>query len=316
MKRDSRKSVALAVDLGGTDLKSAVVDGNGKILHRSRISSGAKESKEKILKKILEASLLEKKWAQGGGFQVVGIGLGIPGIVSHPQGVVHRSPHFPAWRNFPILKRLKSHLRFPVAVDNDATQAARGEGWRGAGRGHRNFVLLTLGTGIGGGIVMDGKIFRGDSGFAGEMGHVVIERNGRPCNCGGRGCLEMYASTVGIWEDLKSEVRERERWKKASPEDLYRLALRGNQTARKVYEKFGRSLGAGVASIVNALDIETVILGGGLSGAWKAFIPSLRRAIAHHTYPTTAKKIRLLKAALGNDAGLVGAAKAVFDLEN
>src|SRR4030095_12361870 len=304
----SAKSVSLAVQLGGTDLKSAVVNGRGKILHRSRISSGASDPTDGVLKRILSAVFLERDWADANGFKIAGAGLGIPGIVSYPQGIVHRSPHFPAWRNFPILKKLKARLPFFVAVENDATLAAQGEAWLGAGEGHKKFILLTLGTGIRGVIVLGGEIFRGDSGFAGEMGHWVIEENGRPCNCGGRGCLEMYASTVGLRADLKER-----NWKKdLSPEGLYRLALKGNATAKKIYGGFGRALGAGIASLVNALDIETVILGGGLAGAGKPFIPATRISIEQHTYPTTAKKIRLLKAGLGKDAGLVGAARSVF----
>src|SRR4030095_282246 len=282
MEKLSAKSVSLAVDLGGTDLKSAVVNAKGAILHRSRISSEASASKDKILKRILGAVFSERDWAKAQGFKIEGVGLGIPGIVSYPQGIVHRSPHFPAWKDFPILKKLKSHLPLFVTVDNDATLAALGEAWRGGGRGRKNFVLLTLGTGIGGGIVIGGEIFRGDSGFAGELGHWVIEEKGRPCKCGGRGCLEMYASSMGLREDLREK-----NLKYLSPEELYRLALKGNKPAKEIYEGFGRALGAGIASLVHALNFETVILGGALLGAWKPFLPSRKVSTPRHTYPTT-----------------------------
>jgi glucokinase len=312
----SRHSVAVTVDVGGTDLKSAVVDASGKILHRSTIPSESKQSKEKILEKILSAVSREEGWASQHRYRITGVGFGIPGIVSL-QGIVHRSPHFPDWRDYPLRSLLKKSIPFSIVLDNDANMAALGEAWKGAGRKEKNFILLTLGTGIGGGIVIDGKLHRGDSGFAGELGHVVIERNGRRCHCGGRGCLEMYASATGIQEELQKSRRTpfRKRGDLISPEDLYRHALRGNKTAKEIYRIFGEALGTGIASIVNALDIERMILGGGLSGAWRFFIESTRKAIARHTYPTTAKRIRIRRAALGNNAGLIGAARAVFAVE-
>jgi glucokinase len=297
-----QRSVAVAVDLGGTDLKSAVVHSSGRILHRSSVASNSKESKGKILERILMAVSREHDWAGGKGYRVKGVGFGIPGIVSH-QGIVHRSPHFPGWRDYPLKSLLKKKIFLPFVVDNDANMAALGEAWKGAGREVKNFILLTLGTGVGGGIVIEGKLHHGDSGFAGELGHVVIERYGRRCNCGGRGCLEMYASATGIRQETGQ-----------TPEELYRLAFRGNKTAKKIYRRFGEALGAGIASIVNTLDIERVILGGGLSGAWRVFIESTRRAVSVHTYSTTAKRIRIRRATLGNDAGLIGAARAAFML--
>jgi len=304
--------VALAIDLGGTDLKSAVVHPSGRILHQQRLSSGSKEGKEKILERILGAIALERDWAVQKAYSIRGVGLGIPGIVSFPGGIVHRSPHFPAWRDYPLRAVLKKRLKIPFVLDNDANMAALGEGWRGAGRGRRNYVLLTLGTGIGGGIVMDGKIHHGDSGFAGELGHLVIEKNGRPCNCGGRGCLEMYASATGIQHELlQSRVL-----RSSTPEDLYQLATTGDKTAQLIYEKFGQALGAGIASIVNALDIELILLGGGLARAWKMFIGPVRQAIKSHTYAETSKRIHLKQALLANRAGLIGAAKAILGLDH
>ncbi|MFO1519722.1 MAG: ROK family protein [bacterium] len=306
-------SVAIGVDLGGTDLKCGAVNATGRVMHSQRFPSDSKKGKQAVVRRLLSAIAAEEAWAKESGYQVVGVGLGVPGILSHATGIVHRSPHFPDWKDFALRSLLKKRLRFPFVLDNDANMAALGEGWRGRGKGRRNFILLTLGTGIGGGIVLDGNIFHGDSGFAGELGHLVIERNGRPCNCGGRGCLEMYASATGIQYDLRSpSLRRRGPGGGQTAESLYHLALRGNKTAKKIFENFGQALGAGVASLANILDVEHFILGGGLSAAWKAFAPSVKKAIAQHTYPTTAKKIRLERAQLGNQAGLIGAARAAF----
>lgn len=299
MKKPS--GVALAFDLGGTQLKTGVVTGSGRILHQAVFPSYSKEGREAVLRGVLAAVSENEGWCRAKKLKIIGAGFGIPGIIGQPEGIVHRSPHFPDWKDYPLRKILQRKLKLPFVLDNDANMAALGEAWRGAAKGCLSFVLLTLGTGIGGGIVIDGKLLHGDSGFAGELGHLVIEREGRRCHCGGRGCLEMYASATGIRYEISK-----------SPETLYHLALRGNKAAKKIWENFGGALGTGVASLVNALDIETVILGGGLSGAWKMFIPAVRRAIARHTYPTTAKRIGLKRASLQNDAGLVGAARAAF----
>jgi glucokinase len=319
-----RKNVALAVDLGGTHLKSGVVAPSGRILHQESVSSGSKEKKEKILQQILEAVSRQERWAKTRGYRALGIGFGIPGIVSFPQGVVFRSPQFPDWRDYPLREKLKHHLVLPFTLDNDANMAALGEGWIGSARRKKNFMLITLGTGIGGGIVLEGKLLHGDSGFAGELGHLVIEREGRACQCGGRGCLEMYASAVGLREEWKERSRKGKYFSASglrllassasspTPEVLYRLARRGDRTAQRIYDCFGKALGAGIATAVNVLDIEFVILGGGLSGAWPEFIESTRSAIQAHLYSTTARRLRLVRARLGNDAGLVGAARSVF----
>lgn len=291
----------VGVDVGGTDLKCAVVDEKGRILQRFIRPTLADRNEEIILRNILQACSVARKWAAGKGLGIGGIGFGIPGILSK-AGIVCRSPHFPAWIDYPIQRELSSRLPCPVVVDNDANMAALGEGWVGAAKQWKDYLLFTLGTGIGGGIVLDRKVFRGDSGFAGEFGHLVLNQGGYACACGGQGCLELYASATGL-----------EKMSPFSPKKLYQLALRGDRKARKIFTCLGDSLGAGIASVVNILDVESVIVGGGLSGAWPVFSPALRRGIRRHIYPTTASRIRLARAKLGNDAGILGAAKAAWD---
>ncbi len=303
-KQTFQKKVAIGIDIGGTDIKSAVVSEKGEFLHALSIPTQSHKSSEVILKNILKSFLKQKKWAQSRKLQIMGVGLGIPGIVSL-HGRVHRSPHFPAWIDYPIQKKLAEKISFPIVVDNDANMAALGEGWKGATQKSRNFVLLTLGTGIGGGIVIDRKIFRGDSGFAGEIGHLVLHKDGYACSCGGQGCLELYASASGLEKVSPFEAKK-----------LYKLALRGNKKAKKIFDCLGENLGAGIASVVNILDIEHVVIGGGLSAAWKVFIPGLRRGVKKHIYPSTAQRISVMQARLGNNAGVVGAAKAAFLLES
>lgn len=294
------KKVAIGIDIGGTNIKSAVVDETGRVLHESTLPTQSHRSADLILRNVLKSFVLQKTWALKKKRQVIGVGLGVPGIVTL-QGLVNRSPHFPAWVDYPILKKLKEKISFPVLVDNDANMAALGEGWKGAAKKYPHYILLTLGTGIGGGIVIHRKIFRGDSGFAGEMGHLVLHKEGYPCACGGQGCLELYASACGL--------------KKLSPftaKTLYKKAMRGDKNAKNIFNFLGENLGVGIASIVNVLDIEHVLIGGGLSAAWKIFMKSLHHGIQKHIYPSTAQKIKVEKARLGNKAGVIGAARAAF----
>ncbi len=300
--------VALSIDLGGTDLKVGIVSRAGELLCAEVFPSHSKERKSVILRHlvcVVEEQILkarQKKW------KMLGVGFGIPGIVSYPDGVVCRSPHFPDFKNYPLKRELKKHLSLPFVLDNDANMAALGESWKGSARGKKNFILLTLGTGIGGGVFLNGKILHGDSGFAGEAGHLVIEREGRVCNCGGRGCLEMYASATGIACEAR-QLNQPER----SPEEWCRLALQNHTQAKKIYQSFGAALGAGIASIVNLTDIETVILGGGVAAAWKAFQIPMKQALKCHLYSTTFKRLAVKRALLKNTAGMIGSAKALFD---
>lgn len=298
----NHQNVVIGMDVGGTDIKCAVVNEQGKILRRFQRPAISKKSHDAILKNILQACTEAKSWALAHKKKVQALGFGIPGIVSK-TGIVHRSPHFPAWIDYPIQKELHSKIHLPMIVDNDANMAALGEGWLGAARSWSDYIFFTLGTGIGGGIVINRKVFRGDSGFAGEIGHMVLHKDGFACACGGQGCLELYASASGL-----------EKMSPFSPKKLFQLALEGDKNSQKIFKSLGENLGAGIASIVNILDIERIIIGGGLSGAWKIFLPSLRRGIRKHIYPITAGKIRLVKAQLGNDAGILGSAKAAWNI--
>ncbi len=292
----------IGIDVGGTDLKSALLSFEGKLLHYARFPIPPQKRNEEVLKKIIQAVLKEQAWAGQKKWIIKGAGFGIPGIVSK-QGIVHRSPHFPNWIDYPILEKLIRRLKFPIVVDNDANLAALGEGWLGAAKKLENYILLTLGTGIGGGIVIGRELFQGDSGFAGEMGHMILKKEGPLCNCGGRGCLELYASASAIQNISPFE-----------PKKLFKMAMRGNKKARAIFEAFGESLGAGIGSVVNVLDIENIFLGGGLAEAWKMFVKALHRGLQEHSYPTTAERVRVRRAKLGNQAGVVGAAKAALDL--
>lgn len=308
----------LSVDLGGTNLRVAAVNGEGGMVERLEEPSDARSGSAAILKKTAEALKAIAAKVEAGKGKVVGVALGFPGIVDPVKGVVYRSPHFPDWKDLDILSYFKAELAWPVTVDNDANLAALGEAWKGAGKGLKNFLMMTLGTGVGGGLVIDGRVFRGDRGFAGEIGHICIETDGPPCACGSRGCLETFISATGIRRlaEISDQVEGREQMlaKAGKPlarttvKDLYDAALDGDIFANTLFKKMGNYLGVGVASLVNVLGVETVVVGGGVAEAWDFFIEPAKKELAQRTYEETARSVKLVRAALGNDAALVGGA--------
>ncbi|MBI2982064.1 MAG: ROK family protein, partial [Deltaproteobacteria bacterium] len=210
-----------------------------------------------------------------------------------------------------------------VVVDNDCHMIARGEAWKGAGKTLRNFMLLTLGTGIGGAIYWKGEILSGDSGFGGEVGHMVVQaEGGRSCECGSRGCFEMYASSAGVLHGIEKESdggEDKRRFldqiggiSRVTIDKIYDAAKEGDIFAHSVFQKMGTALGVGIASLVNVTGIETVILGGGVSGAFDFFIDPLKEELARRTYRETAARVTIKRATLGDEAGLLGGARTIL----
>ncbi|HEX5036698.1 MAG TPA: ROK family protein [bacterium] len=312
----SSSNCVVSVDLGGTNLRVAAVTADGVLKHRWEEVSDARSGSESVLKKVAAGVTSVGAKAEKDGLAVGGVALGFPGIVDPSKGIVYRSPHFPDWKDLDLLSFFKSALKWPVAVDNDANFAALGEAWKGAGRGLKNFLMMTLGTGVGGGLMLDGRVFHGDRGFAGEIGHIVIEAEGPPCACGSRGCLETYISATGMMRlaevSDQAEGREQLLAKLEKPlaritvKDLYEAALDGDIFANTLFKKMGNYLGIGVASLVNVTGVETVIVGGGVAQAWDFFIEPAKKELSQRTYEETAKSVKIVRAVLGTDAALVG----------
>jgi glucokinase len=317
---------AITVDLGGTNLRVGAVREDGVVEEKERYDSDSKSSSTDLLGRVADGirKMAEKIEARSG--TVIGVGLGFPGIVDPKKGIVYQSPHFPDWKDLDLSSYFKKELRWPVVIDNDANMAARGEAWKGAGSGIKNFIMLTFGTGIGGALVINGEVFHGDRGFAGEMGHICIEAQGHRCACGSRGCLEMYVSTQGILKLMETadDPIDRDRFlekigrtlERITPQILHEAALDGEIFANVTFKRMGYYLGIGLASLVNTTGIETFILGGGISQAWDFFIGAAKKELAERTYRETAKSVVITKALLGDDAGLVGGAAPFFLLRN
>lgn len=310
------REIFLSVDLGGTNLRLAALDGSGKIIRHTALDSSTVRDSAALteclaveLKKIQSDPALKEGSVQG-------VGLGIPGLVDVRKGTILQSPHFPQWNHFDLKKELSPRLPFPIFVENDANKAALGEAFFGAGKNLNDFVMMTLGTGVGAGIIVDRKVFHGTDGFAGEVGHMVIDMGGLPGALNIRGTLETFASASGLrlhLEELqKSKIPKSDPLQKLSPQDprlpeeLVRLAQEQNPGAEKLWDQFGRALACGIASLANILGIFNFILGGGLLGAWDLFYPPFQEELPHRIYRSTLDRIKLHRAALGQDAGLIG----------
>lgn len=310
----------LSVDLGGTSLRMALLDAEGAFLAQQVLSSDLVRKGADLIKVLSQEAELFRFRAEKIYAEIRGMALGIPGLVDSGRGVVRQSPHFPEWRDVPLREALQSALPFPVVMENDANQAALGEAWKGAGREWPSFILLTLGTGVGGGVILDGKIFHGPNGFAGEMGHIVLERRGLPGALGSRGTLETLASQSGLRLQLESlqnagglpaAISDLDPADPALPEKLFQAASAGESVALEIWREFGVALGCGIASLGLAFGFERFVVGGGLSAAWRFFEKGLREEIQDRVYPCLAERMETAPAKLGNNAGLLGGVRLV-----
>lgn len=299
----------LALDIGGTKLAAAVVDRGGRVSAAARVPTphGRRLDGETLWKTVV--ALLERFTSGVGATSFAGVGVGCGGPMTWPSG--HVSPlNIPAWRDFPLRDRL--HEMFPdvpVRVHNDAVCVAVGEHWRGAGRGNANVLGMVVSTGVGGGLVLGGRLVDGYSGNAGHIGHVVVDPEGPKCECGGRGCLEAIARGPA----LATWARENGwRHPRGTARELTDDAARGHPVAVAALRRAGEALGVAIASATHLCDVEVVAVGGGLSQAGPLLFDPLEEAFRRHARMEWARAVRVVAAALGQEAGLVGAAALVL----
>ena len=292
---------SIGLDLGGTNLRAAAIDHEGKLLHLVTGHTQYSEGREAVMSDMVEAisAVREKQGAPG----LAGIGVVVPGFISLEEGVVRNCNNIPALENFPIREELRQRLNAPVILENDANAAALGEQWMGAGRGVKDLVLLTLGTGIGGGIISDGKMVRGFMGMAGELGHITVVPNGLPCGCGNRGCLEKHASATAI-----SAMARLLGYGDVTAKQVYERAVAGDERALQIFASMGEALGIALAMLVNAFNAPLYLLSGGVIGAWEFFAPAMLEEARRRSFSFRTTNTRVEKAQLGGEAGLFGAA--------
>jgi glucokinase len=305
----------IGIDVGGTNLKAGLVDEDGKILAECKIPLGRFQGPEAFVKTLAG---LVRKTASAAGIapeSIASVGMGIPGAVA--DGEIVYTCNIPM-QHVPIRELFQKELDVPVLLGNDADCAAVGEYFCGAGRGTANFIVVTLGTGIGGGLILNGKLYTG-MGIAGEVGHMVVEHGGLSCNCGRRGCWELYASATGLIRMTKEAMErcpdsllraEAERSGTVDGRTPFQAAARNDAAAADVCTRYVGYLAAGITNLINILQPERIALGGGVSGAPdELLLLPLRRKVQEECYARHGgKTTRLVKAELGNDAGIIGAA--------
>jgi glucokinase len=303
-------AAVIGADLGGTNLRLGLVPPDGKAFQVRSLPVGPDRSPGGVAELIRREAVDLLRHCRQRDIPCPALCLAAPGTMDHGEGVVVFSPNFLGWSRVPLREMLGTSLGLPVLLENDANAAAWGEHWGGAGRGEGNLVMFTLGTGVGGGVVADGRLLRGSRGMAGELGHLsVVAPGGRPCGCGSRGCLERYASATAMVE-LAAESWEGPGPPPADAREVHRLAREGNAACRRALVQAGRALGRAMAGLVNVLDPGLFVVGGGASGAWDLLAPRAeaemrRRALggADRRPPPPVRR-----ASLGDLAGVVGAA--------
>ena len=297
---------SIGVDLGGTNYRAAAIDRNGKLLERISGTTNPMGGREAIVGEIVSA--ISRLRDARSSDKLAGIGVALPGFIVMETGVIMTSPNIPPFENFPARDTFQERLKTPVILENDANAAALGEKWMGAGRDVDDLVLLTLGTGIGGGIISDGKIMHGYLGMAAELGHLTVDPNGTPCACGNTGCLEKHASATAV----STMARHLSLGDNLTSEDVYKLAIGGNQQAKRIFEYMGRALGIGLAAYVQIFNFPLYLLSGGPLAAWDLFAPAMFDEVGKRSFTFRNSKTRIEKATLGSDAGLYGAARLPF----
>jgi glucokinase len=293
---------SIGVDLGGTNLRVAAMTADGQILEKLSSSTSYEHGPEGVVDDMVKVI---RQVTDDIGGELVGVGIGVPGFIDMESGVIVGSANLPGFTGFPIRDTIQDHLGTTIVLENDANAAALGEKWLGAGKHVDDLVLITLGTGIGGGIVSGGKILRGFRGMAGEIGHMTVFPDGNPCGCGNCGCLEKHASASAIAAMAGMMGIATQRF---SAREVYDLAVAGNPRAKLVFESVGRALGIAIANLVSLFNFPLYLLSGGPLPAWDFFAPSMFAEIRKRSFTFDSTATRVEKALLGSDAGLYGAA--------
>jgi glucokinase len=330
---------SIGVDLGGTNLRIAAVDISGHLVEKVTLGTKVSLGRDHVLNDMCDAiQHLSEKYKNSA--KMLGIGIGVPGIIDMETGLLRESPNLPGWAEYPVRAEIERRLTTMVILENDANVAAFGEKWLGAAREYDDMAMLTLGTGVGGGLVLGGKIWHGMNGMAGEFGHTTVEPEGHPCGCGNRGCLEQYASATAVVRMAREAIAENasSALARAAHEDaefsaksIFNLAIQGDEDAKRIFRRVGRAIGIVLSAMVNSLNLSIYVVGGGVASAWEAFAPTIFDELRHrcmvyaatappdplaqgggassHVEPGPGRKTIITRALLGSDAGLFGAAR-------
>lgn len=314
---------AIGIDIGGTKISMVLGTPEGKILARRKIATRTGSETQDCVRELVDNLADLIKFASARKLKVSSIGAGIPGAVDSIKGVVPRSPHLKGWKGLKLAALLREKFRIPVFLANDANAAAVAEKIFGQARKCRDFIYMTVSTGIGGGIVVHGKLLEGASFVAGEIGHMTLVPEGNPCKCGNLGCLEAYASGTAIARDAKEQIlqgkrsilaRQLDQEGRLSARDVGIAAQEGDALSLKTYEKAGYYLGIGLANLLNIVNPEMILLGGGV---WKSSPPVFQKAMMkscrQHAWPEAFKSVCIKKSKLKGSIGDLGALALAFE---
>ena len=307
----------LAGDVGGTNLRIAAVSRDGSVLRQfsePTPKDGTAGDAVDAICRVAELCVASDDRRQ----KPASFGLALAALVNPREGQVLSSPNLPQLDGLELADVLSERLKLKVVIENDATAAAIGEHWLGSSKGVESSVLVTLGTGVGGGLILDGKVYRGIDGTAGEIGHICVEPDGHACGCGSRGCVEQYSSATAIVrianellaKGSDSSLRSDGHF---TSKDVYDAAVSGDALARQAFTIMGRYLGVALAGLVDVLNPELIVIGGGAAGGWQFFIDHVSSEIRSRAFRHPAERVRLVRASLGGTAGILGAARVALD---
>ena len=321
-------SYYIGLDLGGTNLKAAVVDGQGGLLAKISAPTIRGQGPEPVIAAMVDSAAAVVSQAGLKMSQIAAVGIGSPGPINLDKGLLVSAPNLPDFRDVPIRDRISQAIGKPTVLDNDANVAAFAEYWIGAGRDPsvRHLVALTLGTGIGSGLIVDGKILHGGFGNGGEAGHMIVQPNGRQCGCGQLGCLEAYASAS------QTALRAAEAIEAAPPgqhttlrtittdpastltaKDVFDAAIAGDSLAQRIADETATYLGIACVNLCRLLDPQMIVFGGGMVQAGDYLLDRVRQAYQHNNWQMAPSRVRIEPAVLGSDAGVIGAAAIAYD---
>jgi len=308
----------LGVDLGGSKILTAVTNSQGKMLSRDHSITPASKGYEAVIQSILESVHRALEQAEVAISELAAIGVGAPGLSNPETGILFTSPHLPGWRDVPLRNIMQEKLGKKTFLINDANAAALGEFYFGAARGVRNFIYITLSTGIGGGIVVDGKIYTGAIGAAGEVGHMTIDDDGPICNCGNRGCWETLASGTALAREARHRIKEgvgtsileyvEGDVEKVTAQVIHSAAEQGDSLAKELIDRTGYYVGVGLANLINIFNPELIVIGGGLSNIGDMLLKPAFKTAGERAYKETFQAVRFVSAELGRNSGVLGAA--------
>ncbi len=307
------KKYVVGVDVGGTNIKLGLVHPRGFVIARSHFPTKPfSSSKSKLItvlakeiKKIIACEKLEIR-------EVVGIGIGLPGLIDYGKGIVRFLPNIPGWKNVPLKSILQKKLNMPVFVDNDVKLITLAEWKFGAGRGVKNLICLTLGTGVGSGLILDNRLYRGAGNAAGELGHMPLNEQGPACNCGGFGCFERYVGNKPLFA-LASRIMNTP---DMTTPKMFALANQGNAKALRFWHEAAIRIGNGLVGVVNLFNPQLIIIGGGVSNNEKFLFPTIRTVIKRRAMGLQASMVKIKRAEFGDDAGIIGAQVLVYNAKN